>query len=188
MSSIPDHAVEVVKETWETGGKKIAQYYVEGEEIGYRYWEPSGVLWLECGLQNGQRHGHFRMWHDNGKLHEEGYYHDGKEHGLLSEEREYLDGNRHGYERWWNGDNRTIYEESHYWNGIQHGIFRRWNQQGKLRRGYPQYYVMGERMTKRQYERACQEDSRLPLFVASDNQPIRQVPAEVLRTSGPLGC
>ncbi len=201
-----------MKETWETGGKKIAHYYVGGEEVGHRYWEPSGVLTYECGLRNGERHGHFRTWHDNGKLLEEAYYHDGKEHGetrqydydgkligsyimehgtgtdlwfcapgVLSEEREYRDGDRHGYERWWNGDNRTVHEESHYCNGIEHGIFRSWNQQGKLKRGYPQYYVMGKRVTKRQYERACREDSGLPPFVASDNQPMRRVPDEALR-------
>ena len=101
--------------------------------------------------------------------------------GVLSEEREYLNGNRHGYERWWNSDNQTVYEESHFQIDINHGIFRQWNNHGKLRRGYPQYFVAGERMTKCQYERACLKDSTLPPFLASDNQPMRQLPAEVVR-------
>lgn len=212
MDSIPDHAVEVVTENWENGLKKRALYYVDGQEIGARYYESTGTLSRERGLQNCVRHGHYRIWHKNGKLCEEGYYHQGKEHGetkqydhdgqqigsytmvhgtgmdlwycapgVLSEEREMLDGNRHGYERWWRSDNQTVYEESHFQNGIEHGIFRQWNLQGKLKRGYPQYFVMGKRVAKRQYERAWLKDSTLPPFVANENQPTRQLPAAVLK-------
>ena len=44
MDSLSAHAVEVVKETWETGGKKVALYYVGGEQVGYRYWEPCDAV------------------------------------------------------------------------------------------------------------------------------------------------
>jgi hypothetical protein len=96
--------------------------------------------------------------------------------GVLSEEREYRDGQRHGYERWWCADNQTVGEESHYWHGIEHGIFRQWNAQRRLRRGYPRYFVQGQRVTKRQYVRACHHDPTLPPFVADDNQPFRSCP------------
>jgi len=96
--------------------------------------------------------------------------------GVLSEERELRDQDRHGFERWWYGDNRRVWEESHFQNGIEHGIFRRWNDQDKLSRGYPRYFIHGERVTKRQYVAACRTDPTLPPFVEADNQPFRSLP------------
>jgi len=100
--------------------------------------------------------------------------------GVLSEERYYLDGKRHGFERWWSCDNETIFMEFHFWNDLEHGIFRQWNAHDKLRRGFPQYYIMGKRVNKRQYMRACRNDPTLPPFVAEDNQPFRNLPREIL--------
>jgi antitoxin component YwqK of YwqJK toxin-antitoxin module len=156
-SPIPDDAIEVITETWETGNKQRAVYLVNDKEIAYRYWYESGVIGIEFGLQNGMKHGPYRIWDEDGQIEEESAYYEGKEHGetiqywngvrigsyimdhgtgldlwfnspgVLAEEREFLNGSRHGYERWWHGDNQTIFEESHFWNGIEHGIFRRWN-------------------------------------------------------------
>lgn len=100
--------------------------------------------------------------------------------GVLSEEREFLNGKRHGYERWWSferlNENQMVGQESHFWHGVEHGILRRWNQYGKLCRGYPQYFVNGKRVKKRQYLLACRNDPTLPPFVADDNLPNRQLP------------
>lgn len=204
---IPADAVEVVLETYESGDKQKTVYFVDGKEIGYRFWNPSGTLAMEYGYQDGLMHGLYREWHDNGQLCQISTYIQGKEHGetkqfdengvqigsyvmdhgtgvdlwsccagVLSEEREYRDGQRHGYERWWAYDNRTVYEESHFWNGQEHGIFRAWNRHNKLRRGYPRYYIRGERVDKRRYMRACRTDPTLPPFVSEDNQPFRPLP------------
>lgn len=211
ISPIPEDASEVIIETWETSGKQRAVYLIDGQQIGYRYWYPSGALGIECGLQNGIKHGSYRTWHENGQIEEQSTYYEGKEHGVtiqydwngvpigsytmnygtgvdlwfctrgvLSEEREYRDGQRHGYERWWNHDNQTIAQESHFWKGVEHGIVRAWNTQHKLKRGYPRYYIMGMRVNKRQYERACRNDSTLPPFNADDNRPFRKLPKEAL--------
>jgi len=211
VSPIPDDAEEVIVETYETGRKQKATYRLDGQEIGSRFWNPSGVLVMECTFNNGVRHGLCRTWHDNGQLEEYSTYYEGKEHGtsiqydwdgtpigsytmndgtgvdvwfagpgVLSEEREYHDGKLHGYERWWAHDNETVYQERHFWNDVEHGIFREWNTQQKLRRGFPQYYIMGKRVNKRQYERACRNDPTLPPFNTEDNQPFRKLPKEAL--------
>jgi hypothetical protein len=92
--------------------------------------------------------------------------------------------------RWWThdetGHNEKVYDESHYRHGTQHGIFRRWNENDKLSRGYPQYYVNGERVTKRQYERACRTDPTLPPFRAEDNLPQRPLPEAMLKMMNEL--
>jgi len=66
--------------------------------------------------------------------------------------------------------------ESHFLNDIEHGISRRWNAQDKLRRGYPQYYIMGKPVNKRQYEPRLRNDPTLPPFKASDNDPLVWLP------------
>jgi hypothetical protein len=205
-SPIPDHAVEVITERYDSGAKQSATYLIDGQEIGCRLWDESGLPEMEYGLRDGLMHGAFRTWDGDGQLLEEATYIEGKEHGearqyqdgvcigsyamdhgtgldlwynapgVLAEERAFRDGERHGFERWWTGDNQTVYEESHFSNGIEHGIFRQWNPQQKLRRGYPRYVVMGQRVTKRQYQRACLSDPTLPRFYAADNQPYRTLP------------
>ncbi|KAB8140352.1 hypothetical protein F8S13_24285 [Chloroflexia bacterium SDU3-3] len=97
--------------------------------------------------------------------------------GTLAEERHCLDGDRHGYERWWNSDNRTIWLEGHFWHGEEHGIFREWSARGRLRRGYPRYFVAGQQVDRRRYERARRVDPSLPPPLANENAPLRPLPA-----------
>jgi hypothetical protein len=99
----------------------------------------------------------------------------------LQEERHVRDGALHGFERWWNGDDRTLWKEGHYRGGVEHGIFRDWNDKGRLRRGYPQYYVHGQRVVKRQYLKAAASDQTLPRYREEDNRPERQLPDESVR-------
>lgn len=139
-------------------------HYVEGKEHGVaRQYDESGALIGSHEMVHGTG---LDLWYSAA--------------GVLAEERSYLDGERHGFERWWNEDNRTIYEESHFWRGSAHGIMRQWTAQGRLRRGYPQYFVQGERVTKKQYLRACQTDPTLPIRRAQDDQPERPLPASVM--------
>lgn len=208
---IPDTAHEVIHETWETGAKKSAFYYLDDQRIGYRSWTAEGRIDMEYGINDGKQHGSFRTWYENGQLCEVSFYEQGKEHGIarqydetgrllgsytmehgtgidlwfiapgvITEERHYQDGVRHGYERWWTGDNQTISQESHFWHGLEHGIFREWNEAGRLRRGYPRYFVAGQRVSKQHYDRARRTDPSLPPLIASENAPRRQLP-EVLR-------
>lgn len=218
-SSIPDNAEERIIETYEDGSKAHAEYWLDGQRVGVRYFFESGELSSEVGLRDGRYHGVDYRWdvpgilisaipyengHEHGTAHQWG--HDGTylgsytmEHGTgidlwrseckggsptLSEVRYYRDGQRHGFEWWINGDQCSVYEEGHYVNGQPHGILRHWNQHGRLRRGYPQYYVQGKRVTKRQYLRAGQLDPSLPHFSPEDNLPTRTFPPEIAQHLG----
>lgn len=219
-SSIPDSAEERVIETHEDGSKAQAEYWLDGQRVGRRYFFESGELAGDVGLRGDRYHGIDYRWDMPGSLMSAIPYADGLEHGTahqwgydgtylgsytmehgtgidlwrsgcggeqpaLSEVRYYRDGQRHGFEWWLNGDQRSVYEEGHYANGQPHGILRQWNSQGRLRRGYPQYYVNGERVTKRQYLRASQRDPSLPRFSPEDNLPARTFPPEVAQHLGP---
>lgn len=146
---------------WDTGQISEEATYVDGKEHGVtRQYDADGVLIGSYTMEHGTG---VDLWFD--RL------------GVLAEERHYRDGLLHGYERWWCGDNATVWQEEHFWGGEAHGIFRHWNDKGRLRRGFPRYFVGGEQVTKRQYERACCTDTTLPAFVLEENLPGRQLPA-----------
>lgn len=98
---------------------------------------------------------------------------------ILMEARSLKAGNLHGFEWWLDEDQKSVHQEAHFWENLQHGIRREWNNEGKLRRGFPQYWINNERVSKRQYLRACKKDSNLPPFRESDNKPARSFPPEV---------
>ena len=94
--------------------------------------------------------------------------------GILTEERQYVSGQRHGYERWYDcGCEGQLFEEGYYWEGEPHGILRQWNHKGRLRRGFPKYFVNGQCVIKRHYLAHAKRDTRLPPFQVEDNQPFR---------------
>ena len=141
---------------------------------------------------NGLAHGTARQWSEDGLLigtyimrHGTGLdlwrhknFSDGPAFVLL-EARYIKNGKLHGFEWWLEEDQANIHEEAHFWEGLQHGIRREWNNKGKLRRGYPQYWVNNERVSKRQYLRAQTDDPNLPPFREIDNLPKRRFPPEV---------
>ena len=141
--------------------------------------------------ENGVPHGTACQWSDyDGRLigtytleHGTGIYlwrQDWSEgHVTLAEVYYLRGGKRHGFEWWVNYDQRSVDEERHWADGELHGIERDWNQQGRLRRGYPRYWVHGKRVTKRQYLRAAASDPTLPPFRPEDNDPARTFPPEI---------
>ena len=142
--------------------------------------------------RNGLAHGIAKQYSDDGKL--IGTYTMKRGTGIdfwrtetycgssvyLHEIRYIKDGNWHGFEWWLNDDQASVHQEAHFWENLQHGIRREWNGEGKLRRGYPQYWVNNKQVSKRQYLRACAKDSNLPPFREIDNLPARNFPPEVL--------
>jgi len=170
---------------WTSSGVLEIEFGLEDDRRHglFRTWHANGQLCEEVHYEHGKEHGLSKQYDETGLLigsyrmkHGTGldlWFHTV---GILSEERSLQAGNRHGYERWWNGDNRTVWREGHYWHGVEHGIFRKWNQQGRLCRGYPQYYVAGQRMMKKTYEKACRTDVTLPRFVKHENYPDRSLP------------
>jgi hypothetical protein len=208
-SSIPEDAEEI-RESFGPESLRTYRCVLNGQTVGSRTRDEEGRLISEIPLKNGLRHGVEREWDADGSLLFETYYVDGLEDGVakqyldgrligtyrmdhgtgvdlwrshdgtLSEERWMKDGYRDGFERWWNGDNHTVRNESHFKRGMEHGIFRQWNKQGRLQRGYPQYYVDGTRVQKRQYLKACATDPSLPPFHEGENRPSRKLPVEYI--------
>ncbi len=97
----------------------------------------------------------------------------------LSEVHYMWDGRLHGYTWWLNEDQASIWKEGHYIQGFLHGIEREWNEHGRLRRGFPRYFVKGDQIDKRQYLRAAAADPSLPIFRPEENSPLRTFPEEI---------
>jgi antitoxin component YwqK of YwqJK toxin-antitoxin module len=153
-------------------------------------WDGSGHLEFTTAYVDGKEHGTARQWANDGTLlgtyemnHGTGLdlWWDEREDGsqYLSEARYLLAGDRDGYEWWLDEDQQSVWQERHFHHGQEHGIFRRWNAEGRLSRGYPQYFINGRKVNKRQYLRAAQADASLPPFRADDNKPVRQFPPDV---------
>ena len=80
-----------------------------------------------------------------------------------------------------------VFIERHWRDGEQHGIEREWNNKGRLRRGFPKYFVAGQQVNRRQYLKACTTDPSLPLFRRQENRPLRAFPPEIRRHLGSAG-
>ena len=200
---IPAGAEEVFIEATINGDQSYA-CVLNGHTVGYRLRDTTGRLVIERALKDGVQHGPERHWGADGHLEFETSYVNGLEHGVarqwcqgrllgsyrlehgsgvdlwrpctgaLSEERHY----QQGHERWWTGDDATVWEEGHYWHDEPHGIFRTWNARGQLRRGYPPYLLHGRRVSKQHYVKASASDPSLPSFREADNAPQRPLPRE----------
>jgi hypothetical protein len=143
--------------------------------------------------RNGLAHGTAKQWSGDGKLigtytmrHGTGWdfwrHEDYSEAGpsyVLLEARHLKGGNWHGFEWRLDWKQKSIRQEAHFWENMQHGIRREWNHEGKLKRGFPQYWVKNIRVPKRQYLRACAKDPNLPIYRSIDNLPERTFPLEV---------
>ncbi len=150
-------------EWYENGQPSFAEPYLRGLVHGVvRHWDEQGKLLLET------RHVHgagVDLWCD---LHTR----------TLAEETRTRHGKLHGVLRRWNPDARSIYLEEQYFEGVEHGIFRQWNDSGRLCRGFPRYFIRGERTDRRAYVRAASIDSTLESASRADDDPRRPLPPE----------
>jgi antitoxin component YwqK of YwqJK toxin-antitoxin module len=167
---------------WDEDGQLAMEYGIENDQMhgSFQTWHDNGRLEHDTAYIEGKEHGISTQFDRDGHaigtyemIHGTGidlWYSD---RNILAEERHYKDGHRDGYERWWCGDNQTIYLESHFKAGIAYGIFRSWNAAGRLQRGFPAYFVDGEKVTKRSYLKACDRDESLPKYLANEDFPQR---------------
>lgn len=165
----------------------------EGKKHGVEYWWLGGNLPRSAEpFVDGLPHGLAKQWDQDGRL--LGTYRMVRGTGIdlwrqrredgsicLSEVLHLNGGHRHGFEWWLNEDQRTVYIERHWRESMWHGIYREWNEAGRLRRGFPQYFVSGAQVTKRQYLKACASDPTLPPFRQQDNSPSRAFPPKVVK-------
>ncbi len=165
--------------------------YKNGKGHGWEYeWYESGVLAWEQPYYNGRDHGTARQWGSSGAVlgsytidHGTGIdlwwnEHEGK--AQLTEARVVVDGLMNGYEYWFTWHRPGVLRKEKWWSkGSLHGIEREWNDRGRLRRGFPKYWIRGEQVDRRSYERAVKSDIALRPFCIEDNQPQRVFPPEV---------
>jgi antitoxin component YwqK of YwqJK toxin-antitoxin module len=179
------------------------EYVVDDRVIARVYWHENGSLDHEFHFDaEGRMHGTERECFEDGTTKYLAVWRHGRQHGLqqqwnqrgeqlvsqrfvdgtgldiwydgkrVSETREYVAGDRHGYERWWTNATE-VWSEAHFAHGLEHGIDRQWNERGRLRRGYPRYWIAGKRVTRAAYVKAAASDRTLPAVRVKDDQPRR---------------
>lgn len=182
---------------YETGEPELEYGLRNGKKHGIHYdWPTPGKLGFVEPYVDGVPHGTAKQWSDHGKL--LGTYTMNRGTGIdlwrcqrkdgsvfLSEARFLKNGFVCGFEWYINEDQQRVDSEHHYNGKVLHGICREWNAQGRLRRGYPQYYVNHQKLTKQQYLRASKMDPTLPPFRVKDNKPSRIFPKEIARELRP---
>jgi antitoxin component YwqK of YwqJK toxin-antitoxin module len=177
---------QLVRETPLRNGLKHGRVYE---------WEDDGTLSLIEPYVNGKIHGTAKQYGRDGSVigtyslrHGTGYdiWRVEDEDGAIyiHEIHPLKDGLPHGYEWWLESKPHIVYEERHWHEGEYHGIEREWNTAHKLRRGFPRYWIKGERVDKRKYLRAAKEDPSLPPFRLKDNSPRRKFPPEIEQLFG----
>lgn len=175
---------------WDEEGEMYLEYGIKnGEKHGREYWFMMGRLDEMTPYRMGTPHGTAMQFDDQGEILVTSVKNNGVgldlwccnlEHTLSEEQYDPAEGEL-GYRRHWNEDEKTIFEEyffmSHY---AYHGIWRQWNEKGRLRRGFPRYFVRGNQVTRRVYLKDCANDPTLIPYRKSDDSPKRILPQEYL--------
>lgn len=163
----------------------------DGLKHGREYtWNENGTLESVEPYFEGKMHGLAKQYGRSGKVigtyrcvHGTGFdiWRGEREDGsiVISEIHSLRDGIPDGYEWWLREDQHSLWHECHWQQGTLHGIERMWNNEGRLRRGYPKYWIRGQAVSKRVYLKTAQGDKTLPTFQAEDNRPQRRFPVEV---------
>lgn len=162
-------------------------------------WDDDGVLELVEPYADGKIHGTAKQYDRRGRV--VGTYK--MVHGTgqdiwrtqsvggawyVSESHSNRDGLLDGFVWWLNQDQRSVHEEQHWAHGRRHGVEREWNGAGKLRRGFPKYWISDRQVHRRQYLAAASKDPALPPFRVKDNSPRRDFAPKIRRlltTSAP---
>lgn len=159
-----------------------------GERHGreYRFY-PSGQPLDQDTYRGGRLHGVCRQWSEDGTVLVTSRMVNGcglslwcdNCTGAFAEETYFPREGERGYKRMWNDDEKTVREEE-VWGPGRGSILRQWDARERLRRGFPQFFLGGEKVTKRQYLRACEDEPTLPPYRPEDDDPHRELPAEYL--------
>ena len=181
---------------WSDSGELEFEFAMKhGVKHGREYcFSQNGHPYEVTPYRNGRIHGTGTQWSHEGKVVIQyklinGIGLDlwcGNENHTLTEERYCPRDDEVGYLRNWNDDEKTIWQEYYFFNGKgYHGIWREWNGAGRMRRGFPHYYVNNERVTKRLYLQASKTDRTLPPYEPKEDQPQRKLPKEYLAQRRP---
>lgn len=155
----------------------------------YRFYE-DGHLMFEEPYEAGLIHDEARQWSRDGRL--IGRY--TMQHGTgtdlwwqvseedpeivtLTEVMPLVAGCPHGVQ-WWLHEGRLTLEVC-WREGARHGVERCWNLRGRLRRGWPKYWIQDAQVDRRRYLRAAAKDPSLPPARREDDAPDRVFPEEI---------
>lgn len=163
----------------------------DGRKHGREYiWNETGALESVEPFVDGMRHGLAKQYGRKGNVIGTYRFVRGTGYDIWRWEREdgsifisevfsVRDGSLDGFEWWLNEDQRSVWHERHWRQGQSHGIERMWNENGRLKKGFPKYWIQGRAVRKRDYLKAAEKDSTLPRFREKENQPQRKFPADI---------
>jgi len=181
---------EVGYRMWDDAGRLDYESARSGPCKGSYYgFHANGQLSEVQPYRNGMMHGIGKQWSEDGELLVSWKLVNNVGLDLwcctwtktLAEERYWPADGELGYLRQWNEDETTVWEEYFYVRGTgYHGIWREWNAKGRLRRGFPQYFIADRKVTRRQYLRACKSDPMLRPYRVEDDDPRRELPSAYL--------
>lgn len=208
---IPAQAEEKVLQTDEAGRKTASEFWLNGQCVGRAEWGADGTPWTAMGLRGGHITGHRIDYHGHGTVSYAEPFVNGLPHGWakqygrrgglllaspfhrgtgidywcdprgrLAEEHPLVGGKLSGCDRWWDENQQTVYRETGWLDGQEHGIHREW-MEGRLRRGFPQFFIRGQKVSKREYLSAAQGDSTLPTYTRQEDLPERALPERFLQ-------
>ncbi len=202
---IPSSAQEKVTHFHERGVKAASEFWLNGRLVGRVSWESDGTPGTAGGFRDGVRvgyhidyrdgtvsyaepfknglvHGWTKQFDSRGRLIFMSPFNGGSgtdywcnDQGRLSEEHPLVHGKPSGFERWWNEDQKTVFSETGWVDGAWHGIKRHWTK-GRLDRGYPQFFIRGDRVSKRKYLAAARHDPTQSPYRPEDDSPKRRLP------------
>ncbi len=191
------HLVGVVVWSYDADGKTpvpgIAWGVRKGRPDGYRVsceWRPNVGWYVEYAepFVDGLLHGWAKQYTPRGKLLMASPFVRGTgidfwcfDSGALCEEHPSVAGANSGCERWWVEANDTIAEERWWRENQVHGIVREWNwRKGRLKPGFPKFFVRNKEVLKATYLNARQRDSTLVEYRKADDKPERPLPKQFL--------
>ena len=175
---------------WHPSGLPANEYaFQNGNKHGWQYfWNTEGNLISAQPYERGLQHGTAYQWANEGRLlgtytMEQGngfdlwWSEDEDGNATLAEAYSFVSGQLHGYE--WQFSNGQLRAEKHWYLDKLHGIERLWDQKSKLARGFPRYWLHGERVHKPTYLKAATLDSTLPPLLPEENHPNRRFPSPI---------
>ena len=173
------------------GALRVETPLKNGNKHGHEYiWNEQGMLESVEPYVDGHLHGLAKQYNQRGKIigtyrfvHGAGYdiwRYERKDGSIgISEIFSVKDTALHGYEWWPKDDQHSVWHERHWQRGQVHGIERMWNDKGRLKRGYPKYWIQGKAVPKRVYLKAAAKDKTLPKYREIDNRPQRRFPDDI---------
>jgi hypothetical protein len=176
---------------WEEDGMLSHEHGIRnGKKHGRDYnFRTNGEPYEVTPYRNSKIHGQGIQWADNGSVLITYKMSNGvgldlwcdQLNGTLAEEMYWVKQGQLGYRRDWNADDKTVYAEYFFvFCRGYHGIWREWNSKGRLRRGFPHFFVNDLRVTKQKYLKAAEVDPILPPYIPEEDLPDRILPLDYL--------